>query len=168
MKQILTFGLLFLTLNIFSQNKSDTTNIKTTSKYAGKYAYGKNIEKERIGVLTVYAESDTTLLFYIDLNRGAPSYNMGSLYGRIIVRDDSGVFYKAGHDSAKGCKLLFKFSKNKCKIITFEDQDYCDFGFGVFADGEFKKEKTSPPDNFVDQTGRKIYFRKTKPEEYER
>ena len=63
-----------------------TNQLHSTIKYTGTYQLGDDIEKERIGTITIYPETDTTVLFYIDLNRGAPSYNMGQLYGRLKVK----------------------------------------------------------------------------------
>src|SRR5579859_7526274 len=76
-----------------------------TFLYAGSYYIGTNIEKGRVGSVTVYPETDSTVLFYFEANRGAPSYNMGQLYGRLIIVNGKGIFYSNPDNSEKSCKF---------------------------------------------------------------
>jgi hypothetical protein len=165
MKQtsLIIFLLSFAT--IFGQKKSKSTQL-VTLKYSGIYEYGKDAEKERVGCISLFAETDSTILFYIDLNRGAPSYNMGSLYGRVRIQTNSGTFYKQSSYSDEGCKWLFTFSKNNVIIKTLDGQHSCDFGHNVFADGTFKRKKAIQPNSFINQLGETVFFDKTKPEDY--
>ena len=39
--------------------------------------------------LTVYPESDSTILFQVDANGGAPAYNMANVFGRAHLRGDT-------------------------------------------------------------------------------
>ena len=94
--------------------------------------YGTNIEKERIGNISVFPETDTTILFYVDVNQGAPSYNMGELYGRVKIIDGRGTFYIKLDSSDKGCKWGFKFSKSMLSLKTIGDYFDCGFGNAVF------------------------------------
>jgi hypothetical protein len=137
-----------------------------TTKYAGQYRYGHNIQKESIGYLQIYPESDSTVLFYIDLNRGAPSYNMGSLYGRVKIVYDSGTFVTKFDTLGKGCELLFHFFRSKIEINMINNRDDCYFGYGVYADGNFRKESNTITEYFENAEGKKIDFKKTKPEDY--
>lgn len=158
MKLIIIFGVLLLSIPCIGQTVSKTL------KYAGTYSYGKDIEKGRIGTVVIYSETDSTILFYFDLNRGAPSYNMGYLYGRVIIKNDSGTFYTRFDQADDGCKLIFKFSKSKLTIKSIEYN--CGFGGLVYADGEFKKVSKKALDYFEDMEGKKVYFKTTKPEDY--
>ncbi len=142
MKQILIVGLLSFAFCSRGQGTTEKINKLVTSKYAGTYSFGANIDKERIGTIFIYPETDTTVLFYIDLNRGAPSYNMGSLYGRVRITDGDGTFHSKLDFGDKGCKWTFRFSRNNLIIETVAGQDECGFGAHVFADGEFKKLQT--------------------------
>src|SRR5689334_3486965 len=81
-----------------------------TQKFGGSYSYGKDIEKGRIGWAEIYPETDSTILFYLELNRGAPSYNMGQLYGRLLIKDNAGIYYSIDQHNSIGCKLHFTFS----------------------------------------------------------
>ena len=163
MKRTAAISLLLFSVISFGQTK---TNKFLTSKYTGTYAYGRDIEKERIGTIFIFPETDTTILFYIDLNRGAPSYNMGSLYGRVKIVSNKGTFSTSFDSSNKGCKWTFLFSKNNLTIKTVDEQDYCGFGYAVFADGVFKRTSNRIISSFEDMEGKKIYFTKTKPEDY--
>ncbi len=158
MKQIIISGLLILPIPCIGQT------VTKTLKYGGTYSYGSNVEKGRIGTIYIYPETDSTILFYIDLNRGAPSYNTGYLYGRVIIKNDNGTFYTKIDPAENGCKLIFKFSRSKLTIQSIEVN--CGFGGLVYADGEFKKISKKPLDYFEDVEGKKVYFKTTKPEEY--
>jgi hypothetical protein len=166
MKLIMITGLLFLSWGGYGQTPNDHETRPLTSKYAGTYSYGKDIETGRVGTVVVYPETDSTLLFYIELNRGAPSYNMGSLYGRVKMKQNSGVFYTKFEFSETGCKWAFQFSKTSLAIKTVDGMDECGFGFGVLADGAFKKLSDVIPEYFKDMEPRKIFFRDTSPEDY--
>jgi len=157
------FFLLIALLWVFSLLSQTTKKSYFTTKYSGKYTYGEDIEKGRVGAVTLYAESDSTILFYMDLNRGASSYNMGSLYGRVTLKGDSGTFFK-GVDS-QTCKINFKFSKNKLNLVSFDDAS-CEFGSGVYAQGEFRNNTKNTPISFVNAEGTEFIFSETSPEAY--
>lgn len=165
MKQTIIFGLLLMPLTSFGQTKVTKTNKWITSKFSGFYSYGKDLE-DGVGAISIYAETDSTILFYIDLNRGAPSYNGGSLYGRVKMKKDSGTFYNKFDFAENGCRWTFNFTKNSLTIKTIENQDHCGFGYSVYADGTFKKQSNKMKDYFEDRPDHKVYFRNTTPEEY--
>jgi len=166
MKQRILLGLLFLSFISFGQTKTVSKNKFFTTKYAGIYSYGKDIEKGRIGAILIYPETDSTILFYIELNRGAPSYNMGSLYGQVKLKGDTGVFYTKVDDAEIDCKWTFHFTKNSLRITTVDEDNYCGFGYTVIADGKFKRKSNKSADFFYDLDMKKTYFRTTKPEDY--
>ena len=45
----------------------------------GTYSFGDNIETGPVGSVKVYPLSENAALFFLDINRGAPSYNSGQL-----------------------------------------------------------------------------------------
>lgn len=165
-KQTIIVGLLLLSLIGFGQTKTDINSNFFTTKYSGVYSYGANVGKGRIGTISIYPETDSTILFYIDLNGGEPSYNMGSLYGRVKISNDTGIFYSKYDFSDTGCKRRFNFTKNSLKIETLDDQYDCGFGNGVIGDGEYKRKTYTTKDFFEDMSGNKIYFKTTNPEDY--
>jgi hypothetical protein len=165
MKQTLIFGLLLMSFTSFGQTKVAKTSKLTTSKFSGFYSYGKDLE-DGIGTILIYAETDSTILFYISVTNGAPANNGGSLYGRTKMMNNSGVFYNKYDYAENGCKLTFNFTKNSLTIKTIGNQDHCGFGYSVYADGTFQRQPNIIRDYFEDRPDHKVYFSKTKPEDY--
>jgi hypothetical protein len=161
MKEKLLIGLVFITSISVGQ-----INTLQTYKYRGVYSYGNDIEKGRVGTIIIYAETDSTILFYFDLNRGAPSYNMGTLYGRVKINNDKGVFNIVLPYQSGGCKMTFKFTNDLLTIDEIDGFNECGFGHAVFADGEYQKQKGKFQDYFTDSEGTKYFFKKTSPEEF--
>ena len=161
------FYFLLFTMAIFlNSNAQEKRRYPKTFIYAGSYYIGTDIEKGRIGSATVYPETDSTVLFYVEANRGAPSYNMGQLYGRLKLINGQGVFYSNEKNSGKSCKFSCNFKSNQMIVKTLDNEDNCGFGFGVYIDGAFKRRSKKIPSYFEDLTGSKIYFRKTSPENW--
>ena len=157
-KKTFIFGLLCLSLTLSGQTISKKL---LTEKYAGTYSYG-DIKKSRIGTIYIYPETDSSILFNIDLNRGAPSYNMGSEYGRIKIINGKGTYYIKESGKEIGCKWNIQFIKNTIIIKTLENQDNCGYGYGVFTDGTFYQISKIISDYFENQEGSKIYFKDIK------
>jgi hypothetical protein len=162
---------LLLQLLVFSLNTNGQTTLQfdhkpSTCKYAGTYNYGGINRKGAAGSIIIYPETDTTVLFYIDLNKGAPSFNMGSLYGRVIVNGERGTFSTRLDNENKGCEWTLNFSKKSLNITTSFGYGDCGFGNAVYADGKFKKRSNKIIQHFENTEGEKVYFYKTKPEDY--
>jgi len=163
-KQLSLISGLLLVLNAGAQTKGLPNY--ATAKHEGIYTYGENSAKGRTGSVMLYAESDSTMLFYIDLNHGAPNYHTGALYGRIKLIGDSAIFYAKFESGDTGCKWKLKFVKSKLMISTMEEQYDCGFGHLVAADGEFNRSSKKPLEFFETKEWAKIYFNKTRPEDY--
>ena len=169
----LTLSIIFVGFNCQSKNNKGLTNVEKlkTLKYAGIYrfgSYGDSTQTGPGGQVIIYALTDDSVLFYLDVSLGAPSYNMGSLYDRCYVSSDSGIFYKK-FDYCDGiCKWKFVFSDSILTISTIDNGYDCGFGGNVWADGEYKKNSKNQPDYFEDIHGVKYYFEKTKPEDYDK
>ncbi len=162
-------NLLLLTGFLFIGKSNAQTKVPinfVTTKYEGTYTYGENSAKGRMGSVMLFAEADSTMLFYIDVNHGAPNYHMGTLYGRIKMIGDSAIFYTKFESGDTGCKWKVKFIKSKLVITTIQEQYDCGFGHQVFADGEFSRASKKPLEYFETKEGTKIFFNKTKPEDY--
>jgi hypothetical protein len=150
-----------------NKNVTSIHNLKT-SKYAGVYQYGISPEKGPTGMITIYPESDDTILFFLDISRGAPSYNMGNMYDRVKIKSGKGVYFNKFEDYDNNCKFSFIFSNNTLVIKTIDNSMDCGFGGNVFADGKYKKTSSAKYDRFTDMTGKIYYFSKTKPADYEK
>lgn len=159
-----TFFLISLTLlntYSFAQNQQQKRQIPTMH-LAGKYEYGTSADKERVGLAYIYAESDSTILFYLDLNAGPPSLSMGSLLGRVKIKKDTGLFLTSLDDAKDSCKFLLRFKKDALIIKTVNSQYNCGFGHRVFADGTFKRISWKNPLYFINSEANKEYFRNLK------
>ncbi len=162
MKKLILLLLLMLPALVFGQSG----NLLLTGKHGGVYSWESKETKDRGGVVYVYPESNTTILFFMGLNRGAPSYNMGELYGKMNVTNGTGVFFNSAYPGSD-CKFRFTFSVNKLLVKTVVDKYDCLFGAGVSADGEFTRTSTKIPEYFEGYSG-KVYFKSTKPDQYYR
>ena len=150
---------------VTTSSPATATANNDATNYAGVYEYGKDVEKEPVGQLTVYKQTADTYLFYLDVSNGAPSYHMGSIYGKLTVKEGKATYNEELDYAEKPCKLDFVFAGNSIKITSGADID-CGFGNGVYADGDFTKTKTTATEFFVNGEGTKIYFNKTTPEDY--
>jgi len=145
--------------------KTNGQSLKT-AKYAGVYSFGKNVEKGSVGSVTIYPESDTTVLFYIDICRGAPSYNLGQRYNRLKIKSGVAIFFvKEGFDE-KGCKWQLTIKNQILTVQTLDGCYECGFGGNVYADNRYVLTDKAIPKYFIDGHKHKIYFSKTSPENY--
>ena len=160
MKIILVVGLLSITFGFAKTNKQ-----LMTTKYAGVY----KAKKGSIGSVTVYPETDSTILFYIDISKGAPSYNLGQLYARLKIKDGEGIYFSTDFDNTdekKGCKWQMTIKKQMLTIKTLEDCYECGFGANVIGDNQYTLKNSKIPQFFIDGTNNKIFFSKTSPKDY--
>jgi hypothetical protein len=154
MKNVILIVLFLLPLFCFGQ----VSNLLPTSKHGGVYSWKSKITEDRGGVVYVYPETSSTILFYLGLDGGAPSYNSGVLDGRINISNGTGVFNDAGYPD---CKFEFRFVEDKLIVKTVEDKKECLFGSGVGADGEYKRESSVTPE-YYEIDGEKVFFKDIK------
>ena len=156
--RFITFLILFSFIHIctMAQNR-----IISTAQFGGTYSYIK--PHNAFGTVAVYPETDSTVLFFINVNRGEPSYNMGFLYGRLKLTNGKGIFETAD----KGCRWMVQFTKNLLVICTIGQAYDCGFGNGVVADGLFKQTSKEIPQDIEDSEGNKHSFKTTSPEDFE-
>lgn len=160
---VLAAFLLVSSVGRAQMRKKDTAELET-AKYAGKYTYGEGTDFGN-GEVLVYPESDSTILFYINIEVGEPSYNMGDLYGRVSIVDGKGVFERKTQYSDDGCKWSMTFTDDKLIIEILDEQYECGFGYGVYADGEYARKNNIIPEYFIDFADKKHYFKKLRVEE---
>ena len=129
-------------------------------QYGGTYSYGTHPDSGRTGLLHIYPISENTFLFHLDLSRGAPSYNMGELVGKITISSSGEGNYTVKADSDYiNCSFTLQFRNDSVFIRTNNDAVDCGYGFGVYSDGDFKKITNDIPKFFIDQSGKKRYFK---------
>ena len=83
------------------------TEIIQTLNIGGTYSFGDNVEKGPVGSLIVYPFTDNSALFFIDICSGAPSYNLGQLFGKMIIKNNVGTYYSKNDDYNINCLLKF-------------------------------------------------------------
>jgi len=126
-------------------------------QYGGIYKFGGDSEGAG-GVVYIYPETDNTALFYLEKNRGAPSYNSGTIDGRITIKNGKATFKELLFDGFEDyCILHFEFGKNTLTVKQ-EDDCNCGFGFGVFVNDTFKRTSSEIPQYYINREDRKIYF----------
>jgi len=167
---LLLVALIFISCNTTKTSSQTTTTTKElqTVKYAGVYSYGSgSTDTGAIGHITVFPETDNTILFYINLNLGPKSYNGGVLYGRLLLKDGKGVFSSSSYIyQGTGCKWDMNIQNDILTIKTIENN--CGFGHRVSAGGTYTRKDKRKPDFFENIQGEHIYFAKTSPEAYKK
>jgi hypothetical protein len=158
------FCIIILFLNTdFSLNKK----FLLTEKYAGTYGY-KMRSKEGFGIVDIIPETDSTIFIHFDKCLGYPSYNLGGLYERLKVVNDSATFsaFDKNNPELMDCKWTVHFYINKLIIKTVGEHYECGFGHNVFMDGTYIRRTKRSPKFFIDLDGTKYYYDKTSPDEY--
>ncbi|MFM8281091.1 MAG: hypothetical protein ACKN9Y_05800 [Bacteroidota bacterium] len=124
---VIGVGILCLCHNLFAQ---------ANHKHDGKYQI-KNGNHYNSTVLIRHIEGDI-YEFVIEAQKGPPSYNSGSLSGKITITSGSGIFYENQYEP---CSLKFSFGSRMLIIDAIEDESGCGFGYGVYVSGNYKKTK---------------------------
>ena len=128
--------------------------------YAGTYTYGASPDKGRTGVIYVYPDSDSTLLFYLELNRGAPSYNSGAITGQMnIYSPGKANFTMIKETDFINCSMNFWFTNDSLFIRTNDKADECGYGYGIHSYGDFKRTNKEKPEFFIERNGEKTWFK---------
>lgn len=102
-----------------SANAQDVTESKAWEWRGGTEA-GAWLKTERRG---------NRVRFELEINRGAPSYNMGLASGEFTIRHHLGIYQS---DEYPDCVLAFAFVGDTVEIR--QSSADCGFGFSVMAD----------------------------------
>lgn len=140
-----------------SVNGDSATSVTIDSSgVGGVYSFGSNPEIEAVGSLIVVPESDTTFLFSLDFNRGAPSYNMGSIASRAHYRNQAWIYSHSEPDELETCEIEFMFSRKFVQLVT--RQKGCGFGANVIVDHIYDRTSLIAPLYFIGGEGDTVYF----------
>lgn len=175
------FILIILLLEIYSCNnrenfKNDVKSSKSFIKkenetkqpryLGGTYSFGDDVEKGSVGTLLIYPLNSNSALFYIDLCKGPPSFNIGNLFGKMTIKNNIGLYDSNIYDDYLNCFLKFNFNGNQISIQTGEGQYDCGFGNAVSADRTYTLTNKTIPKYFVSPEADTIYFRDMTVEKY--
>jgi hypothetical protein len=115
-------------------------------------------DSEKGGGIILVIEGADGADFQLELWRGAPSYNMGSLEGHVNIMEGRGVFETQVDPWV--CRIDFEFSGDQLVLKqtgkrldgppqdTFSPADSdvaCGFGHAVFADGIYRRTSWKRP-----------------------
>lgn len=81
--------------------------------------------------------------FQLQLSRGAPTYNMGYLQGRLAVKDGRATFVQA--EDGFRCEIAFTFTRESVVLKTLSADNGCPFGHQVHADGTYRRTSRKKP-----------------------
>lgn len=142
------FLFLFLIGSFFAKSQNDALS--------GIYSFGESPEQAG-GALYLYPVDDSTYLFYLELGRGAPSYNSGAMVGKLSSDANNMAHYET-NDGSNQCKLSFLFQDKSVQITSHEEENGCGFGYGVYANGVYTQTSSEVPTYFHNRIGKKTYF----------
>lgn len=126
----------------------------------GTYGVNRKDKNAPYSQLQIHYSTKGSLLFYLSIDRGAPGYNSGAIYGQLTLNKKTGNYEYLPVEEGD-CKLEFIHAGNKIIIRTLSGD--CGFGGGVIADGTYPLIDTKNPLFCITRTGKKVYFEKTPP-----
>lgn len=133
--------------------------VATTTRYAGEYRWRDTDNKEMGGMLTVYPESDSTILFNLQANGGAPGYNMANAFGRAHLRGDTATYFGKAPEDEHGCRLKIGFSSAAAKVLMVSGpENDCFFGGSFTPEGTYQRTSRTVPQYTTDDTGDTLHF----------
>ena len=140
-----------------------------TARFAGTYMFGSAIHKDVDeddddhvgpgGRVLLYPESDSTMLFFMEVEKGEPANVIGRLTGKITLKSNKGIFTLNNQLGIPICKLSFQIEKKFLDIRTMEGLGECGFGPGVKADNRFFRYSGEIPECY-EVDGKKTCFEK--------
>ena len=128
------------------------------SSLQGTYGANRKDRNASYSRLQIHYSTKGSLLFYLSIDRGAPGYNSGTIYGQLTLNKKTGNYEYLPVEEGD-CKLEFIRTGNKITINTLSGD--CGFGGGVIADGTYPLTDTKNPAFCTTRTGKKVYFDKT-------
>jgi hypothetical protein len=87
-------------------------------------------------------QAKDTFQFELECQRGAPSYNSGSIAG-IAKLDGRNATFET--DEFGPCRLDFEFKDKGLEITQTGSDSDCGFGFGVYANGHYTRSSEKTP-----------------------
>lgn len=130
-----------------------------TTRYAGEYSWREADIEGMGGTLTVYPESDSTILFRLESNGGAPAYKMANAFGRAHVRGDTATYFGKAPEDEHGCRLKIGFAPTAAKVtLVSSTENDCFFGGNFTPDGTYRRTSRAIPQQVVDEAGDTLRF----------
>jgi len=106
----------------------------------GTYAT-QTYDNGAVCMLEIKGEPD--LQFYVNCNRGGPSYNQGIISGQFQVIEPNVGYFKT--DAFGVCELRFDFNEIGVEVAQTGADFECGFGAGVTATGSYTYQNEQTP-----------------------
>lgn len=121
---------------------------------SGAYGYTSSPQAENVpeaekdngysGTLILLKMEGNTYRFFLEVTTGWPNYHIGELDGTIVFKNDSATYSDADEDPEEPCILKFRVNGETIQINSMNTSFNCEFGQGVYADGDFPWLKKQP------------------------
>ena len=136
-----------------------------TTRYAGEYRWREPDKDDMGGTLTVYPESDSTILFQVEANDGAPAYHLANAFGRAHLRGDTATYFGKAPEDEHGCRLKIGFSPTaaRVRLVSGAEND-CFFGGNFTPDGTCRRTSRTVPQQVVSDGNDTLRFAHLPPE----
>jgi hypothetical protein len=131
----------------------------------GTYSFGDKDSRQAFGSIKIHPVSDNAALFFLDVNRGAPSYNMAQLYGRMAIDGSVGTYNSKVDARGSSCEITFKFSDKTVEVTVNPDKNGCGFGANVSISHVYRLTNDSIPMDYITAEGDTLLFERIKVEE---
>ncbi len=92
------------------------------------------------GEIILAKTSGDNYVFWLNVNRGWPSYNMGFMTGKMEIKNGKAKYIHKDEYSDGSCILALSVKPAQIEIES-QGYEHCGFGHAVYADGTFKKSK---------------------------
>jgi len=136
-----------------------TKSTPATTALAGEYRWGNQAGDQPGGLLWVYPESDSTVLFYVDANDGPPTYHLAQVLGRAHLRGSAGTYIAQADGDSRGCRLRFHFAPAAVEVATVPGfTDDCYFGGNFTPDETYRRVSARVPTYVVDGANDTLHF----------
>lgn len=142
-------GLLFIFFTVALQGMAQ-------ADYSGVYGYPAGPapdsviaqgEKGRTVSLVLLRMNGSTYRFWLDINKGGPSYASGLTDGTLTFKNDTASFDNTFEMAKRSCVLHFRITNNVISLKADSHSADCGFGNGVVADGEYPRLPNQPLPN---------------------
>ena len=94
-------------------------------------------------VCVLEVKGEPSLQFYVNCNRGGPSYNQGILSGQFQLIEPNVGDFKT--DAFGQCELRFNFNETGVEVTQTGADFECGFGAGVIATGSYTYQNEQTP-----------------------
>ncbi|WP_461789653.1 hypothetical protein [Pedobacter sp.] len=128
------------------------------SEIGGTYVFGDSGSGQAFGRLKIHPAADGQVLFFLEVNQGAPAYRMVQLDGELELDGRKGLYNSKVAAAGASCELSFDFLQGSVEVSVHPERNRCGFGGDVPLDHVFKLVDRAVPIDYVDAQGDTVLF----------